>query len=86
MPRRTPADFIALIDLSRARGWLMPTADFEARAKRLPGERFHLDWIVAAARPSRTVPEEREFDAFTLARAMPGLARCLATAAAGVRT
>jgi hypothetical protein len=46
MLRDTAADFIALVDLSRERGWLIPAADFRARAQPLSDGRFHLDWIV----------------------------------------
>jgi hypothetical protein len=33
MTRDAPADFVALVDLSRGRGWLLPMADFRARAR-----------------------------------------------------
>lgn len=53
----TPADFAAVVDLSRRCGWLIPTADFQARAQPLSGGRFHLDWIVVPL--GRTRPNSR---------------------------
>ncbi len=58
----TSAEFVALIDISRPRGWLMPAADFRARAQPMAGGRFHLDWIVAPLGKTRSpAPDEEEF-------------------------
>ena len=79
MLRETPAEFVALVDLSRRQGWLLPTADFEERARALSGGRFHLDWIVAPLTNRRSkVADEHEFDEYAFERALPKLARRLA--------
>ncbi len=76
MTRDTPADFIACVDLSRQRGWLLPTADFRERAQPASGGRLHLDWLVARAAATRArVPDEADFEPFAFERALPALAR-----------
>ena len=56
------AEFVALVDLSRRRGWLMPAADFRARAQPMSGGRFHLDWIVSPLGKTRSrASGEEEF-------------------------
>ncbi len=78
MLRDTAADFIALVDLSRERGWLIPAADFRARAQPLSDGRFHLDWIVVPLGRMRTqVPDEEEFAPYAYERALPELVRRL---------
>ncbi len=75
----TPADSVALVDLSRASGWLIPTDDFRARAQPLSGGRFHLDWIVVAlGRRHSKVASEEEFATYLFEQSLPELARQLA--------
>ena len=58
----TPAEFVALVDLSRRQGWLLPIDDFRAKAQPLSEGRFHLDWIVAPLGKRRSrAPDEEEF-------------------------
>ncbi len=78
MLSETPADFVAVVDLSRRRSWLVPAADFEVRAQPLPGRRFHLDWIVGERSGTSTpVPGEGEFESYVFARALARLAHDL---------
>ena len=78
MTRDTPADFVALVDLSRRRGWLLPMEDFRTRARPAAGGRFHLDWIVLPLSPTRSrVPDENEFEPYAFETALPELARRL---------
>jgi hypothetical protein len=76
MLRDTPAEFVALVDLSRRLGWLLPTAHFRAQASALSDGRFHLDWIVVplTGRTSR-VPQEGEFERYAFESALPELTR-----------
>src|SRR5439155_21355815 len=52
----TPADAVALVDLSRAKVWLLPIEEFQRRAISLVGGRLHLDWIVLALGKSPPKP------------------------------
>ncbi len=71
----TPAEYVALVDLSRERGWLLPAADYRARAQPVSGDRYHLDWIVVPiGRPRTKVAAEEEFEEYTFERALPLLA------------
>ena len=74
----TPAKHVALVDLSRQLGWLLPTAEFQAQASPYRGGRFHLDWIVARMGRSKTrVADEVEFERYLFERTLPVLARDL---------
>ena len=74
----TPAQHVALVDLSRQLGWLIPTAEFQAQAAPYRGGRFHLDWIVARMGRTKTrVPDESEFERYLFERTLPELARDL---------
>jgi hypothetical protein len=76
MTRDAPADFVALVDLSRRRGWLLPMEDLRARARPVAGGRLHLDWIVLPLSPTRSrVPDESEFEPYAFELALPELAR-----------
>ncbi len=78
MLRDTPADFVALVDLSRSRGWLLPTKDFKERAQALRGGRFHLDWIVVRLGiPRKPVPAEEDFAPYAIEQAVTLLAQDL---------
>ncbi|MCH8994950.1 MAG: hypothetical protein IH959_08310 [Chloroflexi bacterium] len=75
----TAAEFVAVVDLSRRQGWLIPTADFRARAQPVSGGRFHLDWIVVPLGRTRArVPDEHEFEEYAFERALAELAHQLA--------
>lgn len=76
MLSNAPAEYVALVDLSRQFGWLLPTAEFQARARPYRGGRHHLDWIVARMGRTRTrVPDEGEFARYLFERTLPELAR-----------
>lgn len=78
MLRPTGAKQVALVDLARRRGWLLPVEEFCARARPVAGGRFHLDWIVARLGRTRTkIADEEEFASFAFERALPALARRL---------
>lgn len=74
----TEAEYIALVDLSRQLGWLLPTTEFQAKARPYKGDRFHLDWIVARMGRTRTrIAEEQEFESCAFEHALPEFARQL---------
>ena len=74
----TPAEFVALVDLSRRQGWLLLIDDFRAKAQPLSEGRFHLDWIVVPlGKRKSTAPDEGEFASYAFERALPDLARRL---------
>ncbi len=74
----TPAEYVALVDLSRRLGWLLSTPEFQAQARPYRGGRFHLDWIVARmGRTTTQVADEIEFAAYAFERALPQLAKRL---------
>jgi hypothetical protein len=61
----TPAELVALVDLSRSRLWLLPAADFKRLAQPVSGGRFHLDWIVVHLSNARTrIRDEDYFEAY----------------------
>ena len=63
----TAADFVALADLSRLRGWLLPVEDFKRGAQPLTGNRDHLDWIVVPLGKYRSqVASENAYDRFLI--------------------
>ncbi len=74
----TDADQIALVDISRRKGWFLSVAEFRRRARAGADGRYHLDWIVARlGRTRTTIADEGEFDSYTFPRALPQLARRL---------
>ena len=65
----TAAEVVALVDLSREKAWLMPTAEFRRLAEALTGGRFHLDWIVVPiGRAPLGVAMEAALDAYAIER------------------
>ena len=75
----TEAEHVALVDLTRRRGWLLPLGEFCSRARPVAGGRFHLDWIVARLGTTRTkIADEAEFAPYAFDESLPQLARRLA--------
>ncbi|MBI1886603.1 MAG: hypothetical protein HYS09_09885 [Chloroflexi bacterium] len=72
MLRSDIEEYVALVDVSRESVWLLPAADFRARAQPLPGGRFHLDWLALRLSARSRVADEDQFEQYRLENVMEG--------------